>query len=225
MSWPWIAWALLGYSCGSIPFAWLLAKSRGIDIRRQGSGNVGATNVARTLGRKWGVLCFTLDLLKGFGPVLGAGLAMGVVASTRLNSSDSWWWLLVATGAVLGHVFPCWLGFRGGKGVATGLGALLGFWPFMTLTTLAAALTWLIVAAVSRYVSLASIIAVGTIPFYIWLVSRLPALEHVDIAPFMIASGLMALLVLIRHRSNLARIIAGAEHRIGTPKATDHPDS
>ena len=95
MSWPWIAWALLGYGCGSVPFAWLLAKSRGIDIRRQGSGNVGATNVARTLGRKWGVLCFTLDLLKGFGPVLGAGLAMGVVASTRLDSSDSWWWLLV----------------------------------------------------------------------------------------------------------------------------------
>ena len=215
MSWQWVAWVIIGYGCGSVPVGWLIGRAHGIDIHRHGSGNVGATNVGRTLGKQWGVLCLALDALKGFGPVLLAGWGMGVAVRGGLEATQSWCWLAVAAATVLGHVFPMPLGLRGGKGVATGLGALLGFWPLLTVPTLAAMVTWLLLASMFRYVSLASIVAAAAIPIYLWLAWRMLLFEMAQMQPFLIVTALMALLVLARHRSNLARLYAGTESRLG----------
>jgi acyl phosphate:glycerol-3-phosphate acyltransferase len=119
VGWP-IAMAI-AFLAGSIPFGLLIAQAKGLDIRKHGSGNIGATNVARVLGMKLGLLCFGLDVLKGLGPTLGAGLAMGVVGTLEVPAIDAWWWLGVMSAAIFGHMFSPWIGFRGGKGVATGL--------------------------------------------------------------------------------------------------------
>ena len=122
---PWVPFVLLAYLCGSIPMGLCIGFSRGMDIRTQGSRNIGATNCGRVLGRPWGVLCFILDVLKGLGPVLGAGLVLGYAGRSDLGSSEAWQWLCIAAAAVLGHVFPVWLKFQGGKGVATSVGMMI----------------------------------------------------------------------------------------------------
>ncbi len=222
MQWLWVLWVLVGYACGSVPVGWLMGRAQGVDIRRLGSGNVGATNVGRNLGMKWGALCFLLDVFKGFAPVILSGFWMGVAGGRDLAAADAWCWLSVAAATVAGHVFPIFLGFRGGKGVATGLGALLGFWPLLTLPTLAAALTWLLLASLFRYVSLASVLAAIAIPIYLWLASLAGGREPAQIRPFLVVTALIALLVLLRHRQNLARLRAGTEPRLGGNARTRH---
>src|SRR5690349_4488530 len=111
MAGRWALWVAIGYLSGSIPFGLLLGLWRGVDIRKAGSGNIGATNLGRVLGRKWGILCFVLDVLKGAVPVAAAGGAMGVLGRGDLPAGQAWGWLAVAVAAVLGHVFPVWLGF------------------------------------------------------------------------------------------------------------------
>ncbi len=214
-----VLWIVVGYVAGATPFALLLGWARGVDVRRVGSGNVGATNVGRVLGRKWGILCFVLDVLKGLLPVLGAGAAMGYLQqSDSLTAGAAWKWLAVGAAAVLGHVFPIWLRFRGGKGVATSLGVLLGFWPTLTLPGLAALVTWAAVLAVGRYISLASVAAAVTLPFYLLAVARVTGQTLEQIQPFLLVVVLLALLVVVRHRSNLSRLMAGTEPKIGTGK-------
>lgn len=211
----WWFWVLLSYLSGSIPFALLIGKSHGVDVRTVGSGNPGATNVGRALGRPWGALCFMLDLVKGLVPVLGAGLAMGYAGHHChcLGTIDAWLWLAVAVAAVLGHVFPLWLRFRGGKGVATSLGVVLGFWPLLTLPGLVAMATWAVLLVLFRYVSLASIVAVAAIPLYLLLDGATTG--NWVAPPLLIATSVLALLVLLRHRANLARIVNGTEPKVG----------
>jgi acyl-phosphate glycerol 3-phosphate acyltransferase len=136
----WLSLLILSFLSGSIPFGLLIARARGVDIRRHGSGNIGATNVWRVLGRGPGLLCFALDVLKGLAPTLGAAWTTGLLGPRALpgpiDARSAWLWLVVMALAILGHMFSPWVGFRGGKGVATGLGALLGVWPFLTAPAL-----------------------------------------------------------------------------------------
>ena len=202
------------YAVGSIPFGLLIGKAHGVDIRARGSGNVGATNVARVVGRKWGYLCFALDVLKGLMPVLLAGRYLrgpgaGVPALTVQAV-----WLAVAFGAVAGHVFSFWLRFRGGKGVATSLGVVLGMYPYFTWPGLAALGVWIVVTLVSRYVSLGSITAAAAfVPLFAafnWPPARLWPLGAFAV--------IMSALVILRHRANIVRLLNGTENRIGRKK-------
>ena len=212
----------LGYLLGSIPFGLLIGKARGIDIRTAGSGNIGSTNVARLLGRKWGYLCFALDVAKGLAPVLYAALtlrrAFDVDPGATLPLSGQLIWLTVAAACILGHMFSLYLRFHGGKAVATSLGVLLGIWPYFTLTALVVLAVWVAVWGFFRYVSLASIIAALAFPaIFVILIARIDAWLFHQLWPLFTFSALMALLVILRHRTNIARLLQGTENRGTTP--------
>jgi glycerol-3-phosphate acyltransferase PlsY len=188
---------LLAYLVGGIPFGVVFARLRGVDVRRAGSGNIGATNVARSAGIGPGVATLVADVLKGALPALTAralGVGPGVEAA-------------VAFAAVAGHVFPLALGLAGGKGVATALGVLGALCP---LATLAAVAAFLLVLVAWRYVSLASIAAAVTAPIAVALL-RYPR-------PLLVAAIAVAGLVVARHAGNLRRLRAGTEPRIEMPK-------
>lgn len=208
----------LGYLLGAIPFGLLIGRARGVDVRRQGSGNIGSTNVGRLLGRKWGYICFLLDVAKGLLPVLYAGHYLRSIAQAPDSQSPAQLaqlaWLLVAAGCILGHMFSVYLKFTGGKGVATSLGVVLGIWPFFTLTAVVALAIWLAVWGACRYVSLASIAAAVAFPAtFLILIGRLEPWRLDKLWPLFVFSCLMAALVIIRHRSNIARLLAGTENR------------
>ncbi len=222
MDHAWLIWCLIGYLCGSFSFALLLGRLRGVDIRKAGSGNVGATNVGRILGRKWGALCFVLDVLKGFVPVFVAGLALGYVRhSQALSPAEAWRWLAVMAGPVVGHVFPLWLGFKGGKGVATALGVLLGVWPLLTTAGGAALVIWIIMARTFRYVGLASAAAAVSLPIFVIILGLMRAQTFEQILPFLTITSLLASLVIFRHRGNLKRTFQGTEPKIGGKRIAD----
>jgi glycerol-3-phosphate acyltransferase PlsY len=213
---------MAGYLCGSIPFGLLIAKLHGVDIRTLGSGNVGATNVARVLSKRWGYSCFILDLLKGFVPSFGAGVVIGCIrfdgsiAMPTLLQQGAW--LSVAASAVVGHVFNIWLGFRGGKGVATSLGVGLGVFPYFTLPGLLGFATWIIVTVLSRYVSLGSIVGSSSfLPYFILL--HLDELGELWL--FATFASVIVILVNVTHRANIARLLAGTENKIGRKKNGD----
>ena len=201
-------WILAAYLAGSIPFAWLFARAKGVDIRRAGSGNVGATNVFRSVGPAWGVATLVGDALKGFLPAwafprLAAGLA-GASAATWPHLG-----LFCGVAAVAGHTWPVTLRFRGGKGVATSLGALLGVAPAAAGLGVA---VWVALFAVLRYVSVASIGAAVAIPVAAWtLAAARPGFDPV--LPLVLTA--LGLLVVVRHRSNMVRLWAGTENRAG----------
>ncbi len=222
MQWMWFIWISGAYVVGSLSFALLLGKLRGVDVRRHGSGNIGATNVGRVLGRKWGILCFVLDVLKGFVPVLAAGLMMGMAGGREpASQADAWAWLAVGAAAVCGHVFPFYLGFRGGKGVATSFGVLLGFWPVLTLPALGALLVWAAAVGVWRYVGLASVLAAVSLPVLLLAVNLPQGRGWGQLMPFAVVSAALAGLVTWRHRGNLKRIAAGQEPKIGRKRRSD----
>src|SRR5690606_24510532 len=150
-----IAGAMLAaYLVGSIPFGLLIGFTKGVDLRAHGSGNIGATNAIRVLGKRLGALCFALDVLKGFLPTLLLGLWLGVAGNRLPTTGQAFVHLGLAACSILGHVFPVWLRFKGGKGVATGFGATLGVWPQMTFPALGALVVWIACARITRYVSL-----------------------------------------------------------------------
>ncbi len=195
-----------GYLAGSIPFGLLLTALAGAgDVRKIGSGNIGATNVLRTGRKGLAAATLVLDGAKGAVAVLIAGLWGPDLA------------LLAGLGAVLGHLFPVWLKFKGGKGVATTLGVLLAVdWP----VGLAACATWLIVAAVARFSSLAALIAIAAAPFYAWYLPLLWAPANVlggDLQIVQLA-GVLAVLVWAKHHENIRRLLRGEEPRIGSRK-------
>ncbi len=207
--------ALVGaYLIGSIPFGLLIGRLRGVDVRTRGSRNIGATNVGRVLGRKWGYLCFALDVLKGFAPVFLVGVYFGRDGQAP-SGGEQLSWLGVAFGVVAGHIFSAYLKFRGGKGVATSLGALLGFYPYFTWPAVAALGVWIAVVAVWRYVSLASIGAAAAFPV-LYVAFNWRGGLFWSLVVFAVA---MAALVIFRHRSNIRRLLAGTENRIGGAKA------
>ncbi|MGB7253198.1 MAG: glycerol-3-phosphate 1-O-acyltransferase PlsY [Xanthobacteraceae bacterium] len=190
-----IAAFLFGYLCGSIPFGVLITRFAGApDVRSIGSGNIGATNVLRT-GRK-GLAAATLlgDMLKGTAAVAVANALFGGETA-----------IVAALGAFLGHLFPVWLGFKGGKGVATFIGLLLGFGAWIALV--AFAVLWLVVATVTRYSSLAALIASAATPAVLLRSGNLPEAEL-----FL----LLAVMLWIMHRANIARLVAGTESKIGS---------
>jgi len=186
----------LGYLAGSIPFGVLITRAMGLgDLRSIGSGNIGATNVLRTGNKRAALATLLLDGGKGAVAVLVARAVAGEPAA-----------LVAALGAFLGHLFPVWLGFRGGKGVATFLGIMLALaWP----AGIAACLTWLAVAGLFRFSSLAALVAAASAPLWLALFGR-PDAIWLAVA--------LALLVFVRHHANIRRLLAGTEPRIGKGK-------
>ena len=211
---------LAAYVIGATPFGAILARLRGVNLREHGSGNVGATNVGRVLGAKWGYLCFALDVLKGFAPTLGAGWLLTGLTGDVPELNRQLCWVLVALATVLGHVFSFWLRFRGGKGVATGLGAVLGVWPFLTAAGAAALLLWILVTLISRYVSLGSILAaLAFSPLFAgWNCLRGDWQTVLDLWPLGLFALMIAVVVVVRHRSNISRLLAGTESKISARK-------
>ena len=203
---------LAAYLLGSLPFGLLIGWSRGVDIRSSGSGNIGATNLSRALGRKWGIFAFCLDYLKGLAPTLVAlRVAIPALPPGVDTTVTSPWppWLPVAVGAaaILGHVFPIYLRFRGGKGVATAFGVMTALsWP----ATLIAALVWLTLYVITRTVSVASLVAAVTLPVATIALAWGDPDQNASISGFALA---VAGLILIRHRSNFVRILRGEEFR------------
>jgi len=212
------------FLCGSIPFALLLGRAKGVDIRTVGSGNIGATNLGRSLGRRWGVACFVLDASKGALPVAVFGLWRGIwgVDLADASAPATIQWLAVAVAAILGHVFSPWVGFKGGKGVATGFGTLVAIWPLLTWPLFGALLAWTILLAASRLMAVASVVA-ALVPPAVLLIQWLQFDRPAAATPLLVATSAIALLVVVRHRGNFARILAGTEPRIGQPDP-DVPD-
>lgn len=202
---------LLAYLLGSVPFGVLVARARGVDLRSVGSGNVGATNVVRVLGKPLGVAVFLFDFLKGFLPVFL--VAAWLVDGGHLPYGRDLVAVPLGVAAVLGHVFPVWLGFRGGKGVATSAGFCAGLSWLAILITLA---IWYLLLKLTRYVSVASIVAALAFPIAFVLI------EGVDraLSERRLATGLavvLALLIVVLHRSNIRRLLRGEELRVGNP--------
>ncbi len=209
------------YLLGSIPFGLLITKAHGKDLRSIGSGNIGATNVSRALGRKWAYLCFGLDVLKGLLPML-ATLSLARPLSTQSPTERVvllWLWLAVGCAAILGHIFPIYLKLKGGKGVATSFGVALGLWPYYTICASFAVAVWAVVVLIWRYVSLASIAASVTFPLVLILAIILsPGWDFVNLWPLLIAATAIPLMVIVRHRENIKRLIAGTESKISKDK-------
>ena len=198
MPWWWVHGAVLAgaYLLGSIPFSYLVARLGGVDVRTVGSGNVGATNVMRSVGKGAGAVAFALDFTKG---ALATLLAMKTVGGAAFPS-------VAALVAVLGHMHPVWLRFRGGKGVATGAGAFL---PLAPAATIGALLSFAVVALLTRYASLGSIVGAFMLGVLAFLFGALP--------PIPWAATAAAVLIAVKHRENIRRLRAGTERRMGAP--------
>lgn len=201
------------YLVGGIPFGLIIARHRGVDLRKAGSGNVGATNVGRVLGKKWGVLVFILDL--------GKGALVSIVAAKMASShSESetmrdWIWLACGASCIVGSVFPVYLRFQGGKGVAASLGVILGIYPYLTLPGLLAFALWVIVVKASGYVSLASLSAAVFLPLGYTVMAWFAPWPLSVHYPLLALQATLSVLVFIRHRENIRRLLAGTENRIG----------
>jgi glycerol-3-phosphate acyltransferase PlsY len=197
---------IIAYLLGSIPFGYLVVKAgEGDDIRDQGSGNIGAANVARNAGLFAGVLTLVLDAAKGYAAVL-------IAERWATGSNSTRWMMASAIAAVVGHMYPVWLGFKGGKGVATSLGV---FVPICREAVLIAIILWILVVAFWRYSSLGSVVAAAALPV---LVHLFYAPRHAP--PGYVTQGtiLISLLVLWKHRANIERLIAGDEPRLKIPR-------
>ena len=198
----WLLTLAIAYLLGSIPFGYILVRLfRKEDIRTTGSGNIGATNVVRSGAKGLGILTLVLDLLKGVAAVV---IARHLAPGTPGFPSDLA--VLAGVAAVLGHIFPVWLGFKGGKGVATALGVFLALAPFAAVCSLG---VFIAVFAFTRYVSLASILAAVFLPLFAMLLMP-------DRSPIFIGGVIfLALLVIAKHRANIARLMSGTENRFG----------
>ena len=209
---------IAAYLLGSLPFGYIIARCRGVDIRSVGSGNIGATNVGRVCGRQWGIFVFLLDAAKGFlaaGPLVWAVLRAGVIPDDLLISV-----VLAPVYAVAvfsGHVWPVFLGFRGGKGVATGAGAVLALAP---LALLAGMLMWGTSLFMTRYMSVASMAGAVTVAAVnlarTWYRGRLA-----EEWPVWGLTAVLAVLVILRHRANIGRLMRGQELKIGSSRARE----
>ncbi len=200
--------AVAAYLLGSIPTGFLLARSRGIDIRAVGSGNIGATNVLRQLGLAAGLVVLLADFLKGW---LAVTLVAKFICAWSQPAADAptreWFALCAGLAAILGHNYTCWLHFKGGKGIATTAGVLAALVPWSLLILLG---VWAIVFALTRYVSLASICAALALPFAAWLTK--------ESRPLILVTVAMSLLAIYKHKTNIQRLIHGTENRIGGGK-------
>ena len=196
------------YLLGSIPTGFLVAKSRGIDIRTVGSGNIGATNVLRALGKPAGVAVLLADALKGWLAVAVAAKLIGgwFTHGSGLATTDG---LSVCAGiaAILGHNYTCWLNFKGGKGIATSAGVILALVPLALAIILG---IWILMLALTRYVSLASIAASFSLPFAVWATGQSTTL--------ILVMGALGALAIFKHKANIKRLLDGSESRFGRRK-------
>jgi glycerol-3-phosphate acyltransferase PlsY len=203
-----ISSALLAYVLGSVPTGFLAGKAKGLDIRTVGSGNIGATNVFRYLGKPAGICVLLIDALKG---LLAVVLAGKVLAPRFFQVTDpavaEWFALVAAMFAVLGHNYTCWLRFKGGKGIATSAGVLVALVPWSLLVILT---VWILVFAVSRFVSLASIAASFTLPFAAWATGESGTMIAI--------TSVMTALAIYKHKSNIQRLLKGTEPRLALTK-------
>lgn len=230
---------LIAFLLGSIPFGLIISRIKGVNIREHGSGNIGATNVLRVIGKKYGVTCLLLDALKGFIPVVIAvnliqiegknvglfhigGLdSLALVLPAAAQFKGQLVHVITALAAVLGHNYSPWVGFKGGKGIATSAGVLLALMPAGVVLLIA---VWVAVFVVSRYVSLASIVAAASLPLITHYGARfhhinndksLPTLWQAGTwnKPLFFFSLVLAILAIWKHRTNIQRLLAGTEHR------------
>ena len=190
--------ALGAFLLGSIPTGYLVARAKGVDIRKHGSGNIGATNVFRTLGKPLGVFVFLVDALKGFAAVWLA---------VQFGAGSDWAGIVAAVAVIAGHNYTPWLGFKGGKGIATSAGVLLALMPWAVL---AIAVVWVLVFKISRYVSLASICAAAALPVAVGLLWFSGCGGNGPLLAFSLAISALAIW---RHRTNIQRLRAGTESR------------
>jgi glycerol-3-phosphate acyltransferase PlsY len=193
--------AVLSYFMGAVPSGYLIARARGVDIRRVGSRNIGATNVFRSLGKPWGVLTFIADALKGFIPAVLFPVAARGLFGGEAGSGLA---ILCAMFAIAGHNWPVYLGFKGGKGVATSAGGLLGIAPAAVGIGL---VIWTAVFLLSRYVSVASLAVAAAIPVLGWLFYA----REGRLLPAVLT--LLGVVIILRHHGNIRRLIQGTEHR------------
>jgi glycerol-3-phosphate acyltransferase PlsY len=222
---------LIAFLLGSIPFGLIIARMKGIDIRQHGSGNIGATNVFRIVGKKYGITCLFLDLLKGLIPTI---LAISLIRFTGMKNpmaldvlenhagifpmlTAQVFQVITGLCAILGHNYSPWVGFKGGKGIATSAGVLIAMMPAAIVILL---VVWLLVFFISKYVSLASVIAALTLPVLTlwgsWFHGKIQ--DGTWNKPLFIFSIIIAALATWKHRSNFKRIREGTEHRFGKPK-------
>ena len=200
---------IVAYLVGSIPTGFLVAKARGIDIRSVGSGNIGATNVFRILGKPAGIFVLLVDGLKGY--LACAWVSNTLVAAFAVPRADEEYFRIIAgLAVVLGHNYTCWLHFKGGKGIATSAGVLVALVPWALLIIFA---VWIVVFALSRYVSLGSIAASFTLPFATWLTGGSRTMIEVTSA--------MSVLAIYKHKDNIRRLLGGTEHRLGVKNAQE----
>ena len=205
--------AIGAYLLGAVPFGFLIARSRGIDIRKAGSGNIGATNVFRAVGKGWGALTLLLDALKGLIPAALFPLLLGRMTQGEPAAGDG---VLFACLAIAGHNWPIYLKFKGGKGIATTGGAVIGIAPAAFGVGLA---TWIVTCLVTRYVSVASILAAAAIPTASWLWFR----EDGILVPCILT--LLGAMAILRHHGNIRRLLKGTENRFTFKKKEKQADA
>jgi glycerol-3-phosphate acyltransferase PlsY len=206
----WILIVIISYLLGSIPSGYLVAKSQGIDIRQHGSKNIGATNVLRVMGKKWGYFVFFCDVIKGFVSVKLGFLLAGLFGANMTLAS-----VIAALYCILGHNYTVWLGFKGGKGIATSAGVVIALFP--PLIVLLMGIVWVLVFWLGRYVSLASISAAAALPIAVALLG--PYVGINDYWLVLCFSVVAAALAVWRHRTNITRLLNGTESRFGQKKS------
>ena len=193
---------LAGYLLGSIPFGYLIVRfTKGTDVRGAGSGNIGATNVNRVAGAGAALATLLLDMAKGY---------CAVLLADRVSGGQIGWMALIGLAAVAGHLSPVWLRFRGGKGVATAVGV---FVPLCWMGVAAAAVVWLVVVSIWRYVSLASVVAAAALPLAMYFLYA-PGTRHAPPLTVSFSTAMVAILIIIKHRDNIGRLLAGTESRL-----------
>jgi glycerol-3-phosphate acyltransferase PlsY len=200
-----LAVCCLGYLLGSFPAGYFAGRIAGVDVRSFGSGNIGATNVLRALGKTWGYTVFFVDAFKGFAAVRLAFFLADHLAFARAHAV--YFAILAAVMCVVGHTFPIWLRFKGGKGVATSAGAVFGLMPLAAVIIF---LVWVVVFEITRYVSVASLLAASALPVTVVLLIHWEIIEGYGLLYF---STVLAILVVWRHRSNFSRLLKGTEQR------------
>lgn len=194
-----ILWTIVSYFIGSLPTGYLVARLfRGVDIRTVGSGNIGATNVRRFMGQSWAVCVTVIDMLKG---------ALALLVTANAASAEPWMLSLSAFAVVIGHNYPIWLRFKGGKGVATTYGTVFFLWPYNSFAaTLMSGAVWYAVMKTTRYVSLASMFSLMTLPVFFWMLDA-PL-------PFILLTVALAAFSLYRHGANISRLMKGKENSV-----------
>jgi len=200
------------YLFGAIPWGFLIGKAKGLDIREHGSKNIGATNVTRVIGKKWGITCFIIDFLKGLIPVLIVEIIFRQYG-LRLTGYFSTAIILASIGVVFGHMFPVYLGFKGGKGVSTGSGAVIAISPYAAIIGI---IFWVIIFKLSKYVSLASIIAAAAVAVFTVLFSYY-GIFHVS-TTLQIFIIIVVIAVIVKHKSNIKRLLSGTENKFSKKK-------